>query len=639
MRQRFPNSVAARSKNLISWIAAGLLLANLPFAIAQRPGGAGEVDTSASDASAVFTENTVVLEGADRRPQTSLDGEWHSIVDPYFTGLYSFHHEVKKDGWFLNRSWSGPGDNRLVEYDFAKSPTLHVPGDWNTQRDSLFFYEGPLWYERDFAYHATTGKRVYLQIGAANYRSWVWVNGQKICQHEGGFTTFSCDVTSALKDGANFAVIAVDNKRLPDGVPTLETDWWNYGGLTRSVALVEVPKTFISGYDLHLDRATRSKIEGWVQLTGAGAGQQITVELPELHAKTSSTTDGDGRAIISMPVSNLELWSPDSPKLYKVELTASSDALHEEMGFKTIEASGTQILLNGKPIFLRGVSIHAEAPYRTGRANSEKDVDTLLGWAKELGCNYVRLAHYPHDEKMTRAADRLGLLVWSEIPTYWAIEFDNPEVLAKAKQQLHEEIARDRNRASIALWSIANETPNTSARTRFLTELAAEVRSLDKERLVTAALLVRNGGPHEKVVDDPLGQALDVLGMNEYIGWYEGTPDWADQTHWTVAYDKPVIVSEFGGGAKAGLHGAATERWTEEYEASIFQHTLPMLAKIPQMRGMSPWVLMDFRSPSRQLVGVQDYFNRKGLISEKGEKKAAFGVLQSAYKSGYGKAE
>jgi len=309
------------------------------------------------------------------------------------------------------------------------------------------------------------------------------------------------------------------------------------------------------------------------------------------------------------------------------------------MGFKTIEARGTQILLNGNPIFLRGVAIHAEAPYRTGRAYSEKDMETLLGWAKELGCNYVRLAHYPHDEKMTRLADRMGILVWSEVPGYWALQFDNPSVYAKEKQQLTEEISRDRNRVSIALWSVANETPNTPARTKYLTSMANEARTLDPERLITAALLVRGGKPHEKIVDDPLGQALDVLGINEYIGWYEGIPSDADHTTWTIAYQKPVLISEFGGGAKAGMHGPADERWTEEYQAAIFEHNLPMLAKIPQVRGMSPWVLMDFRSPSRQLPGIQDYFNRKGLVSDQGLKKQAFSVLQKAYKSGYGSAQ
>ena len=597
----------------------------------------------------------IVLEGADRRPATSLDGDWHSIVDPYFTGLYSFHGAERKDGFFEDKPLPAPGDNTLVEYSFAKSPTLHVPGDWNTQRDNLFFYEGPLWYQRDFTYTPQPGHKTFVHVGAANYQSSWWVNGTRICDHEGGFTTFDCDVTAALKPGHNFVVAVLDDTRRPDGLPTVKTDWWNYGGLTRSVSLIDVPqKRFVEHYDLHLDRASRSKVEGWVEVAGSAvAGSSVTVTIPELDAHATALVGADGRASFSIPVRNLTPWFPENPKLYKVEIGAvpsrasqpsvpspEADLLHEELGFKTIETRGTQILLNGKPIFLRGISIHAEAPYRTGRANTGKDFTTLLGWAKELGCNYVRLAHYPHDEGMTRAADRMGLLVWSEIPVYWAVEFDKPEVLAKAKAMLHEEIDRDRNRASIALWSIANETPNTPARTQFLAALADEAHTADPTRLITAALLVRGGPNHTKIIDDPLGKSLDVIGFNEYIGWYEGKPETADQTTWTIAYRKPLIVSEFGGGAKAGLHGDPTARWTEEYEASIYRHQLPMLNRIPQLRGMSPWVLMDFRSPSRLLPGVQDYFNRKGLVSDQGQKKLAFSVLQKAYREGsVGRAE
>jgi beta-glucuronidase len=225
----------------------------------------------------------------------------------------------------------------------------------------------------------------------------------------------------------------------------------------------------------------------------------------------------------------------------------------------------------------------------------------------------------------------MGLLVWSENPVYWALQFDNPKVLAKAELQLDEEINTSRNHAAIILWSMANETPNTPARTQFIETLATRARSLDPTRLITAALLVRAQG-NTKIVDDPLGQALDVIGINEYIGWYEGHPESADTTQWQIAYQKPLIVSEFGADAKAGLHGGENERWTEEYQANVFRHQLPMLNKIAQLRGMSPWLLMDFRSPNRPLVGIQDEFNRKGLISDQGQKKAAFYVLQKAYK-------
>ena len=262
-------------------------------------------------------------------------------------------------------------------------------------------------------------------------------------------------------------------------------------------------------------------------------------------------------------------------------------------------------------------------------------------WAgpKELGCNYVRLAHYPHDETMLRAADRMGILVWSENPVYWALEFDNPKVLAKAEQQLDEEINTSRNHAAIILWSMANETPNNRRARNSSKRWQTRARGLDPTRLITAALLVRGEG-NTKIVDDPLGKALDVIGMNEYIGWYEGHPDRADVTEWRIDYQKPLIVSEFGAAAKAGLHGSENERWTEEYQANVYRHQLPMLNKIAQLRGMSPWVLMDFRSPNRPLAGIQDEFNRKGLISEKGQRKLAFYELQKAYKNGtIGKAE
>jgi beta-glucuronidase len=572
----------------------------------------------------------IVLTGADRRPAMSLDGEWAAIVDPYFSGLFSFHHEEKKNGFFMNYK-AKPGDPFPTEYDFGKAPKLKVPGDWNTQRESLMYYEGPVWYEKDFTYEPKPQTHVFLHVGAANYHSWFWVNGQKVCEHEGGFTSFNCEITQAVHSGSNFVVAAVDNTRREDNVPTLETDWWNYGGLTRDVSLIEVPEAFIDQYDVHLSRTEDGVVEGWVHVVGAGAGARAEVQIPELHGDSTAEVGADGRAALHFNVKGLERWSPETPKLYKVVIRAGQDFIEESIGFRTIEIRGTEILLNGKPIFLRGVCIHAEAPYRTGRAYSDRDAETLLGWVKELGGNFARLAHYPHAETMLRAADRMGVLVWSENPVYWALQFDNPKVLAKAEQQLDEEINTSRNHAAIVLWSMANETPNSPARTQFIETLASRARGLDPTRLITAALLVRAQG-NTKIIDDPLGQALDVIGFNEYIGWYEGRPESADKVEWKIAYHKPLIVSEFGGGAKAGLHGSENERWTEEFQANIYRHQLPMLNKIAQLRGMSPWVLMDFRSPNRPLTGVQDEFNRKGLISDQGEKKQSFFILQKAYK-------
>ena len=571
-----------------------------------------------------------LLVDADHRQSLSLNGDWHVIADPYRAGISSFHGAPNPNGYFKDEVYS-PDSNKLVEYSFSKSPTIRVPGDWNTQAEWLRLYEGVLWYQRHFTYTLPPGHRAFLHIGAANYRSSAFINGQLVCEHEGGFTPFDCEISSVLKPGENDAVVLVDNTRIADGVPTLKTDWYNYGGLTRDVSVITTPAAFIDDYELHLDRATRSTIEGYVHVEGATSPTPVTLSIPDLHLNTTVTADASGRASVSFSVKDLSLWSPTNPRLYKLTLKAGDDTLTDEIGFRTVETRGSEILLNGSPIFLHGVCIHAEAPFRTGRAFSQEDADTLLGWVKELGGNYARLAHYPHDERMTRTADRLGILIWSEVPVYWAEHFDDEAVFGKSRQQLSEEIRRDRNKASVILWSIANETPSTDARTAFLTRSADLVHQLDPTRLVTAALLV-HGDLQTKYIDDPLGKALDVIGFNEYIGWYEGKPEDADRTDWKVAYDKPLIVSEFGGGAKAGLHGPPTKRWTEEYQASIYQHQLGMLNRITQLRGMSPWILMDFRSPVRQLPGIQDGFNRKGLISDQGQKKQAFSVLEKAYK-------
>jgi beta-glucuronidase len=581
-------------------------------------------------------QKPTLLVDADHRTSISLDGDWHVIVDPYDNGYYDFRMQPRADGYFRNEKPDGTG--KLIEYDFSKSATLKVPGDWNSQRASLFFYEGTIWYEKDFQYQRKPGTRTFLHIGAANYISHAWVNAKKACDHEGGFTPFDCEVTSLLHDGDNFAVIYVNDQRRADAAPTLNTDWWNYGGLTRDVSLIETPEIFVDDYSLELQRDGESTIGGWVHVDGAGYGVPVTVAIPELRITDTGKTDSDGRATIILPFSNLQLWSPQNPKLYEVEISAGNDRLTDSIGFRRIAVKGDNILLNGKPVFLRGVSIHAEAPYRSGRAWSEQDAETLLGWAKELGANFVRLAHYPHDERMTRLADRMGIMVWSEVPVYWMIQWENPATLTNATNQLQEMIRRDRNKASVVLWSVANETPNTPARLAFLRSLINTAHADDPTRPVTAALLVTtqpetSEGIRTKVIDDPLGEYLDVLGCNEYIGWYEGTPDLASRTRWQSKYNKPLIMSELGGDAKFGLHGAPTERWTEEYQAEIYRQQIAMLKQIPFLRGLSPWILMDFRSPRRELPGIQDFYNRKGLVSNEGQKKKAYFVLQEYYKS------
>jgi beta-glucuronidase len=585
-----------------------------------------------------------LLVGVDRRPVTSLNGDWHYLVDQSpARALYTANGEINDKSYARNEHPNLFGKHN-EEYDFSTAPTLKVPGDWNTQVPELFNYEGVVWYQRDFDAQPKPGTRTFLHIGAANYRSHVWVNQKRVCDHEGGFTPFDCEVTSVLHPGSNFVVIAVDATRLVDGIPSVGYDWFNYGGITRDVSLVTVPDDFIDDYDVHLAHGPawepgNTELTGYVHVLGAAAGTPVTINVPEAGANITAKTDADGRASFSVKAAQLTLWSPESPKLYKVSLSSGADTLTDDIGFRDIRVDGTRILLNGKAIFLKGVNAHAEAPLRGGRADSDQDVATIFSYLKDLNANFVRLCHYPHDERMERTADRDGIMIWSEIPNWQHISFDKPEVYAKDVIMLKEMIRRDRNKASVILWSVSNETSNNPTRTRFLTDLANEARKLDSTRLITSALNSEHVQGSTATLNDSFTDALDVIGVNEYIGWYTGAPEDADAMQWILP-QKPVIMSEFGAEAKYGNHGANNQRWTEEQQANVYNHQLVMLSKIPQLRGITPWVLADFRSNTRNIPKLQDGYNRKGLVSEDGKKKQAYFIVQRAYKDNtVGKAE
>ncbi len=561
------------------------------------------------------------------RQTISLNGDWHYIVDIQEEGYYDYRMKPMRWGFFMNAKPQKPED--LIEYDFDASPTMKVPGDWNTQDPRLFFYEGTVWFERSFHYTKTPGRRVLLYFGGVNYDSHIYVNGKKAGHHTGGFTAFNFDVTDELKDGENFVVVKVDNKRHADAVPTQIFDWWNYGGITRDVLLVEVSEHYLENYTLRIDNQDFKRMEFSARLNQALAGEKVRLRIPELKIDKTFETNPEGVVVASWKASP-KLWSPEDPKLYHVELIYNEETLSDEIGFRSIRTEGKKLLLNGRPIFLKGISMHEEKAYGGGRANSTSDAHLLLSWAKELGCNFVRFAHYPHNEHAVREAERMGILLWSEIPCYWTIAWTNESTYQNAQSQLRDMILRDQNRANIIIWSIANETPHSAERDRFLSRLSTYARSLDSSRLISMAMEVTSAKNYVNRLNDNMNQYVDVVSFNQYVGWYRDVND-APKMTWEIPYDKPVIVSEFGGGAKYGLHGEKNQRWTEEFQENLYKENVAMLDKIDGLAGTTPWILKDFRSPRRVLPGVQDYYNMKGLFSDKGEKKKAFFVLKEWY--------
>lgn len=557
----------------------------------------------------------------------SLNGTWQIIPDPFDNGYFSYRMTPRTDGFFQDKKPSSPRD--LIEYEFNANHTLQVPGDWNSQRDDLFFYEGTVWYKKDFTIEKKDDKRYFLHFGAVNYIAKVYLNGNLLGEHEGGFTPFEFDATSQIKSGENTVVVYVNNDRKPEYVPTVNTDWWNYGGITRDVTLFVRPQTYISDVRVALTKDGK-QIDVVVKLNGEQNPSKIDIAFPELGLKSSATvTKNEANVTFNYP-KKAKRWDIFQPNLYEIIVTAGNDSYSDKVGFRTIETRGQDILLNGKSILLKGISIHEEAPLRDGRAYHRDDAENLLKWAKELGCNYVRLAHYPHNENMVRLADELGLLVWSEIPVYWTIDWNSEITLNNAKNQLAEMIERDKNRASVIIWSVANETPRGDARLEFLKALISEVKAHDKTRLISAATELSHDGK-VNIIDDTLGYYLDIIGLNEYHGWYGGKPEEMHLVSFKNTFNKPLVISEFGAGALYGHRGAKDQRWTEDYQVNVYENQIENLQKIPSLRGMSPWILKDFKSPRRPLYGIQDWYNRKGLVSERGDKKAAFYILRDFY--------
>lgn len=590
--------------------------------------------------SAQITAQENLLVNVYNRATTSLNGQWNYIVDPYENGFYNYRLEPFENqenpgngAFFINAKPKSKSD--LIEYDFDTSDSIKVPSDWNTQKENLYYYEGTVWYKKSFDYKKLeNSNRVFVYFEAVNYEADVYFNGKKLGKHIGGFTPFNFEVTDLLKAEDNFVVVKVDNKRKKEGVPTLNTDWWNYGGITRDVKLVEVPTNFIENYTIQLNPENKSEIKGFVKLNGADiAKKEIQIEIPELKLSKIITSNTDGVASFEMSSNKIQYWDTKTPHLYQVNIKSVNDKITDQIGFRTIKTRGKEILLNDESIFLRGISIHEESPITGGRGSSIEDAQQLLNWAKELGCNYVRLAHYPHNEHMLRLADEMGILVWEENPVYWTISWENEATYNNAENQLSEVINRDKNRASVIIWSMANETPTSEPRLVFLKKLAAHTRELDPTRLISAALEQTdyNGNPAIRTIDDDFADVVDILSFNQYVGWYDGLPEKCGQISWKILQNKPVLISEFGAGAKIGFHGDKLTRWSEEFQEDVYIQTLKMLEGIDQLQGFSPWILVDFRSPRRMLPKIQDGYNRKGLISEDGKKKKAFFVLKNFY--------
>lgn len=556
------------------------------------------------------------------RPLISLNGDWRLTLDLFDEGL--------RQKWFAldetpPSQWATPRD-----YEIDAGEIVPVPSCWNLLKPEWTHFEGAGWYTRYFNWTTDrAGERVFLSVGAANYTALVFLNGAFVGGHRGGSTPFCLDVTAAIREGDNRLQIMVENRRSALRVPMHHIDWFNYGGLYRDVALMRLPPVAIREASAALTADGRSilcRMELDAPVDGEGRFRIPALGI-DLHFPIS-----DGRAEVTAPFSGVP-WSPETPVCYEVVFEAGEDRFQDRIGFRTIATSGTDILLNGAKIWLKGVCVH-EDDRTLGKVSTAADVRRRLQHLKELGANFARLAHYPHHEHVARIADEVGIMLWAEVPVYWAIAFDSSETLADAENQLRELIARDRNRASVILWGVGNENADTDARLAFMAQLARTAKAADPTRLVSAACLINR---ETFTIEDRLAAHLDVIGLNEYFGWYEPDFSGLERLLANSAPDRPVIISETGADARPGYRAAGRVLFSEDWQAAFYDQQMARITRAPYVAGIAAWLLYDFRTERRQ-TSFQRGWNRKGLIAEdKTTKKLAFFSLAAAFRALDGK--
>ena len=636
----------------------------------------------------VYPSSDHLIGWIDSRQIQSLNGEWSYIVDPMNNGL----PESSFFGGFPKNKIQITG-MELIEYNFETASKIQIPGAWNALDERLFFYRGPVWLYKKFNYSPKKEALTHLYIEGSNFTTKIFLNGSIVGEFEGGYVPFNFNISKYLKEGENILLVQTDNTLNESSVPTQKTDWWPWGGIVGDVYVVETPKQFIQNAYLQLNPDDFSEALFKLEMNEESSGHKIKLEIPELQFKAEYKTNSLGAISENIKI-NPQLWSPLSPKLYEVKISSEAETISDKIGFRSIQTKGQKIYLNNSEIQFKGIAMHSEPIGIPGPAFSKEHFQKLLLTAKDLNINFIRAAHYPYTRHLAKVADQLGLMLWEEVPVYWNIDWDNSNTLNIAKNQITRLVQRDQNRASVVVWSVANETPLSSSRMKFLKALLAEIEINDSSRLSTAALLSGSEeqfrslvlvlalqgaksqwvSPKEKAIfqlildqanipidselsfslsiDDPLGESVDLISYNEYFGWYyvtfftdqmkisEGTlrklmfevmPD----IKISSSFDKPIHISEFGAGAKYGNH--TNKIWSEEYQAKLYKHQLEMLSNNPQIQGISPWVFKDFRAMLRPLPGIQDFYNRKGLIDESGNKKEAFKVLADFYENKWDK--
>jgi len=576
------------------------------------------------------------LEYSFQRETIDLSGFWHFRIDPENKG--------ESEKWYE--------EPQVSEWD-----ELYTPASWNEQDSRYTWYIGTAWYTRAFWLPEDwRSKLTLIFFDGVNYKAKVWVNGIYLGEHEGGFTQFAFRAEKALRFGeSNRIVVMVDNtltgKTVPPGAGMNATyfDFFHYGGIHREAYLLSVPKvhfkdvtirTEIKGKDgiLDIDLEIVNELE---EECSCNVTMQVIDEDEAITEERTSVTIGPGaeKTIAQqITVENAEFWGPESPRLYTLRTSlahddSKGDVKDTRFGIRTVKVEDGKILLNGRPVFLKGFGRHEDFPV-LGKALHGAVLRKDYGLMMYIGANSFRTSHYPYSRTHLDLADEKGFLVILETPAVGLREnverLDDPEIVEKVCRMTREMIQRDKNRPSVIMYSLFNEPGSGREEFRnILTAAKGEAGKADPTRPVTFASC--------RHLDDVALDLVDVLCHNFYYGWYSNCGDLEaaaqtlsetlDELHRRFP-DKPIIITEFGAGAIAGVHRHPPEMWSEEYQAELIKTYWEVLLSKDYVSGGHIWNFADFRvgqSPRRTTI------NRKGIFTRTRDPKLAVRVVKNLF--------
>ena len=581
-------------------------------------------------------------------PNQPLDTNWGLVPDPMGRcRRQQWWRSVRKENyWFPSYD------------DDAFWPTT-VPGAFTRIHPELAYYEGTAVYLNQFASTpAAPGEKAFLHFEGVSERADVFLNGSYLGRIQTGFVPAAFDVTGELAEN-NRLMVLVENQRRPGDVPGEIHDWWHDGGIVRPVRIYRRPT---SGYVREAAVETRLvgdevELNFRVLVDAASRDEALPVRWRLVDPQRNQTLIECERACrpgsweqmqVNLKRDQVRLWSCEDPYLYELHVSVGEDHWHETIGLREIRTHGRELLLNGEPIILRGVCAWMDDPARGMFSMGDPMAEKTIGILRELHCNYVRAGHRPQSRDFIRACDRAGILVWQEVPAYWLPSMAEPTESRHALETLAGMVRDFRNSPSVIIWSIGNECLSHDRKSgpsnlAYFLEAADYLHREDPSRLVTYTGGLE--GNHDlnfldTVFPRQLADKVDVISFNSYAGIDEGASleekDTFDRQYeiakFASSYGKPVIHAEAGIdsvlGEKSFDYG---EERGAEYHRKLQRYFAAGAAE-GWLQGLSIFVLMDFRTPIKHNRHQRGY-NRKGLLTEKLEPKAAFAVVREGYAS------